>query len=80
MVILLFDQDENDESKFKKIDKTHKQFRHVSANNLENLLKWAEVPISDKTDMINEVIPHCNTYKLYKGLYHDQPWKYLKLF
>ena len=64
--VFIFEQDENDDSKFKKVVKLHKQFSHGSANNLENLFKRVGMSVSDETDMINKVATHCYTCKLYK--------------
>ena len=64
--VWIFQQDENDDSKFRRLLNSAKKFGHASANNLENLFQQAGLLISDKSDMINKVFIHSNTCKLYK--------------
>ena len=64
--VLIFKEDESDESKIQKIIKLHKQFGHASSRNLENLLKRVGMPLSNISDIINKVVSRCKACKQYK--------------
>ena len=64
--VLIFEEDESDKSKIQKIIKLHKQFGHASSKNSENLLKRADIPVSNISDIINKVVSHCKTCQQYK--------------
>ena len=63
---LIFEIDDNNNTKRSKILKLHKQFGHASSNNLKNLLKNAgllTIEISKLVDEISKNCVICNTHK-----------------
>ena len=56
--------------KIHKIIKLHKQFGHAFSTNLEKLLKWAGISLSNITDIISKVVSHCKMCQQYKKPVH----------
>ena len=59
--VSIFEKDESDQIKIRKIIKLQKQFGHGSSRNLGNLLKRAGIPLSNS---INKVVSHCKMCQL----------------
>ena len=64
--VLIFKEDESDESKIQNIIKLQKQFGLSSSKNLEDVLKRASMPLSTIGDIINKDVSHCKTCQQYK--------------
>ena len=45
--VLICEEHESDKSKIQKIIRLHKQFRHASSRNIDNLLKRTCIPLSN---------------------------------
>ena len=60
--VLMFDINTNPQNKVKCTDKIHKQFGHVSAENLKRLFKNAGKLNSEITSLIDATVEKCKIY------------------
>ena len=65
-MIFMLENNISDKRKFKQITKIHKQFRHVSKENIKTLLTNENLMSNDLKQITDKVIESCETYQKFR--------------